>query len=88
MHFFHGRTVKATSTTFSKMYDATSEYQQSISSFSKRFKEFMKVVGKNAPDLGYKNALLDLFLFYNEMRSEDYNLQKESYNDFIDSYKS
>ena len=88
MHFFHGRTVKATSTTFNKMYDATSEYQQSISSFSKRFKEFMKVVGKNAPDLGYKNALLDLFLFYNEMRSEDYNLQKESYNDFIDSYKT
>ena len=88
MHFFHGRTVKTTSTTLSKMYDATSEYQQSISSFSKRFKEFMKVVGKNAPDLGYKNALLDLFLFYNEMRAEGYTLNKDSYNDFIDSYKT
>ena len=88
MHFFHGRTAKTTAITFSNMYDATSEYQQSISSFSKRFKEFMKVVGKNAPDLGYKNALLDLFLFYNEMRSEGYTLQKENYNNFIDSYKT
>jgi hypothetical protein len=86
--FFGGRNASMTDTVYDKMYDATSEYQNSIKSFATRFKDFMTLVGENAPDLGMRNALLDLFVFYNEIRSEGYTINKENYNAFVDAYKS
>lgn len=86
--YFGDRNSLMTPKTFEEMYDSTSEFQSSIGSFKTRFTDFMKLVKEDAPDLGYKNALLDLFVFYDELRSEGYVIDKDNEKNFIDAFKS
>lgn len=86
--YFNDRNAVMTPKAYEEMYDATSQYQTSIGSFKTRFTDFMELVKEDAPDLGYKNALLDLFVYYNELRSEGYIINKDNEKKFIDAFKT
>lgn len=85
--YFMGKDKSITPKVMLELYDPQSQYNNEIRSFIRLFNEFMSIVGVNLGDIGYTNALLDLFILYIDFKKEGYTLEKEKYNDFIDAYR-